>query len=163
MAMVHGQSEETISPQPGDVVLDTSVLMDCMFAERPRHGRAQDLVAWLAQTRRRVFIPAHSYFELMSAILCEYRRLQKPLTLGKAGAALPFEFFVVTIGLAFVSEYLLTLTGSGKVVDLKGGDMIFAALALRHGLPLITEDARLAKVTRSHGGDACDVDEYLKR
>src|SRR5688500_887924 len=128
---------EQFAPRDNDVVLDTSVLMDCLFEDRAGHENAVRMACELAPQYVTAFVPAHSFFELVSAVSCHRRVDQKPLALGALGKALPFEWVIVTIDLAFVQEYLIAPAAAGVLIDLKGGDMIFVALAFRHNLTLM--------------------------
>ena len=120
--------------------------MDLLFVDRPRHGDAQALARHLVASRRRALIPAHAYFEIVSAVLAERNNRKQPLTLvGKRDALFPFETVVVSIDLNFVEEYLTAALAQGIVIDIGGSDMIFGAIALKHKLVLVTEDGRLAK------------------
>jgi predicted nucleic acid-binding protein len=152
--------EET-SANAGDVVLDTSVLMDCFFLDRPEHAQAVELARVLEKAGSTVFIPAHYYFELVSAVLCENRVRKQALALGEFKLELPLKTFIVTIDERFVINYLIRPAMSGKVIDLKGGDMIFAAIALGLEIPLITEDRKVRSKVRQLGARAFTVREYL--
>jgi len=154
------QNKQTVT-RPIDVVLDTSVLMNCLFSDRPQHTEAVQLAKYLGMLGSIAFVPAHAYFELVSAAACHKRVDGKPLTLGSFKKMLPFGWFVVAIDLAFVNEYLITPAAAGILIDLKGGDMIFVALALRHQLTLITEDVKMMRVARQVGVPAMRITEYL--
>lgn len=153
---------------PADcVVLDTCVVGDLLFHERPRHESAVKLAAVLGETKRTALIPAHAYFELVCLAGSERRRANNtPLTaVGKRSALLPFEHTVVAIDLNFVQHYLLDLAASAPALfEVRGGaDMIFAAIALRHGAVLISEDAALLRTALASGVDAVDIQTYLDR
>jgi len=143
---------EQTSAKVGDVVLDTSVLMDCLFLDRPGHTQAVNLAKVLKGEKSTVFIPAHYYFELVSGVLCEKRVRKQALSLGEFKRQLPFEPFIVTIDERFVIDYLIRPVADGNVIDLKGGDMIFAALALGLQIPFITEDRKARNKVREIGG-----------
>lgn len=108
-----------------------------------------------------VFIPAHFYYELLSAVLCEFRVREKPLTMGELRGKVPFQTFVVTIDERFVIDHLVSPFAAGRIIDLKGGDMIFAALTLGQAIPLITEDRKMQAEVRRLGGWGFTIDEYL--
>lgn len=152
---------ERTSAEVGDVVLDTSVLMDCMFRERPGHDRAIRLARVLQSEGNAVFIPAHFYYEFVSAVLCELRVREKPLTMGELKGKIPFRTFVVTIDERFAIDHLVSPFAAGRMINLKGGDMIFAALALGQAIPLITEDRKMLSEVRRLGGGGFTIDEYL--
>ena len=160
MADLHPPTEQIV-PKPVDVVLDTAVLMDRLFSDRRQYTEAVRLAQRLADLRSTAFIPAHAYFELASAVACQKRVHGKPLTLGVFKRMLPFEWFVVSINLAFVNEYLISPLADGVFIDLKGGDMIFVALAHRYGLRLITEDSKMLSVARQIGFTAMRISDYL--
>ena len=155
---------EQVEVSPADVVIDTCILMDILFAERPRHARAMDLAALLAASKRNVFIPAHAYFELVSAIASEHRRRVAPLTLvGSRSALLPFTTVVVSIDLNFVNDYLISSLAAGQFANVSGGDMIFVVIALKYKLVLLSEDAPLRVRAQRVGVDAMDADTYISQ
>ncbi len=154
-------ANEIIEVGPEDVVLDTCVLVDLLIDERPRHALAKKLAEALASSNRNVFIPAHAYFEFVAAILCERRQLGAPPTLvGKRSALLPFSNVVVSIDDAFVTDYLAATMD--KLMDVRGGaDMIFVAIAARHGIRLISEDERMIAAAQKAGVRATNIATYM--
>lgn len=155
---------EQIEISSADVVVDTCILIDMLFSERPRHARAKKLADVLAASKCHILIPAHAYFELVSAVASERRRRGSPLTVvGSRSALLPPGTVVVSIDLSFVNDYLISALTDGHFIDVSGGDMIFAVVALKHSLPLISEDARLRTGAQKLGLDAIDIDTYLSR
>lgn len=157
-------SIEQIPVNPHDVVMDTCILMDLLFAHRPAHLQAKRLAEVLNASQCTVFLPAHSYFELVSAMACQKRHsLNTPVLVGKREELLPFHTVVVSIDLQFVEDYLIWAAREGHVIDLKGGDMIFVALALRQKIALLSEDEKLRKAARKHDVAAFGIDEYLSR
>lgn len=119
------------------------------------------LTEHLAAKNRTVFIPAHCYFELVSAVLCEFNNERKLLPIGKFKSSLPFQTFIVTIDERFTMDYLVAPANQGKIIDLKGGDMIFVAIALGLAITLITEDRRMGKKAKQLGFIALSISEYL--
>jgi predicted nucleic acid-binding protein len=152
---------EEVSAETGDVVLDTSILMDCLFTERLGHARAVLVARTLQRQGWSVFIPAHFYFELVSAILCERRVRSRLLAIGELKGRIPFPYYVVTLDERFAIDYLIPPFAAGQVIDLKGGDMIFAALALGQRMPLITEDRKMRAEVLRLGGWCFTIEEYL--
>lgn len=154
----------TITAKDKDIVLDTSVLMDYLFQDRDRHQVAVELVEVIASDKRMVFIPAHFYFEFISATLCEHRVRQAPLALKNnkdISRVFPFETCIVSIDIKFVNESFLTLLTAKKFIDLKGGDMIYVTLALSQQITLISEDKKMLDVARKLGTKAMCIEEFL--
>jgi hypothetical protein len=58
-------------------------------------------------------------------------------------------------------DYLVAPAKQGKIIDLKGGDMIFVAIALGLAITLITEDRRMGKKAKQLGFIALSISEYL--
>lgn len=160
-----GHTNEQVQVSPGDVVLDTCVLMDILFAERARHDRARELADVLRRSGRTAYIPAHAYFELVSAVACEKRRNRNvPLTAtGARDNLLPFRTVIVAVDLQFVDDYLVTLLRNKRPVDVSGADMIFAVVALKHNLVLISEERKLRGKAKEAGVEALGAEEYLSR
>lgn len=155
---------EKLAPLPTDVVLDTCVIVDLLIQERPRHETAKLLAAMLGASGCTVFIPAHAWFEIVSALLAEHHRKGAPQTfVGRRSNLLPFNNVIVAIDEAFVTTLLIEPLLDGVLIDVAGGDMIFAALALKHGMTLISEDEKLLKRAKKVGVSAVDVETYMRQ
>ncbi len=153
---------EQVPVSPSDIVMDTCVIFDLLFSERERHADAKKLAELLCKASRHAIIPAHAFFEIVSALAAEKRRRQAPLTaVGSRTALLPFPNTVVSIDLAFVNDYLIAPLASGRFINVSGADMIFVAIALKHGLTLISEDEPLRKRAKDSGVSAMSVSEYI--
>ena len=76
---------------------------------------------------------------------------------------MPFPTVVVSIDLTFVNDYLIAALAAGQLIDTRSGDMIFVAIALKHKLVLVSEDARLLDGARSLGVIAMDADTYVSQ
>jgi predicted nucleic acid-binding protein len=142
------------------IVVDTSVLMDIEFVHRGRHEAGKALAQKLRNEGSLVVVPAHWFFEYLSAVLCEKRRIGAPLAQGEFKNGPPFLMKMVPIDDVFIKDYLLA-TINDNIVDLKSGDMIFALIALKDKLPIITEDRKLHAIASKLGIRAFTIDEYL--
>lgn len=155
---------EALEVRASDIVLDTNVLTDLLFAERPGHALAVELSALLHATGTRALMPIHVVFEFISAVACERRRHGAPLTLvGRRQNLIPFEIALVVLDLQFLDECLLAPMRAGTLIDVSGGDMIFAAIALRYQLMLVSSDKELRQKASDKGIVALDVSDYMAR
>jgi hypothetical protein len=147
-----------------DVVLDTCILMDLLFAERAGHAAAVRLGEVLRASGVRALIPVHAAFEFLSAAASEVRRRGAPLTLTrKPDDLLPFEVALVVLDLNFLTECLLAPLQAGTFHDVSGGDMIFAVIAHRHDLVLVSADEPLRRKAARTGIVVVSADEYMQR
>lgn len=100
-------------------------------------------------------MPAHALFEVAAAVRQEARRGASDEHLFHTEAN-PLDIDSVVIDDAFFARAY-----SPDLPYLKGGDMIFMALARLEGLPLVTEDQKLLLRSRDAGVVSYCVDEYL--
>jgi predicted nucleic acid-binding protein len=144
------------------VIVDTCVLADCLFKERPRHSLALGLVEELKHRSCTVVVPAHSFFELISVALSEKHRRGTPLSLSSFGKDLSVPIEMVAIDLPFIQSYLIEPAGSGIIIEGGGADAIFISIALKRGLPLISEDDKMLKRARAVGVSGHTIHEFLR-
>lgn len=144
------------------VVVDTCVLADLLFTNRDRHADASGACHLLSQLGKRVLVPAHGFFELVSVAFAERHRRSAPLELASFAKSLPFELDVVDINLKFIESHLVAgLATSGDDLNSSGGDMVYLALALGQEIPLITEDKRLHAKASKLGISAYTSREFV--
>lgn len=144
------------------VVIDTCVLLDMEFNHRPKHERGKQLAGKLAAEKALALVPAHWFFEFLSAVLCEKKRLGTALEQGDLKHEFGFPMTLIPLDQSFLEGYLLPEMKS-RVIDLKSGDMIFSLIALKHQAPLITEDLKLLNEARRNGILSYTIEEYLRR
>lgn len=144
------------------VVLDTNVLTDCLLAHRPRHSSAVRLARLLREKHETVLLPVHGLFELVSAIRAEGTEHGLPMRLGELGKSVPFDLQLVPIDMEFFESHLLDPLKSGRLISLKGGDMIFVAIAAKHAARLITGDKQMARVAEEVGVRVSSIEGYLR-
>ena len=126
------------------IVVDTCVLADFLFVNRDRHADALEACRLLPSVGKKALVPAHGFFELVSAAFSERHRRNARLELGRFAKSLPFELEVVDITVDFIESHLRAgLAAAGDDLDSSGGDMIYLTLALMQKIPLLTEDKRL--------------------
>jgi predicted nucleic acid-binding protein len=142
------------------VVLDTCVILDCLLENRSRHADAVRLAKALQECGEVALIPMNACFEITSGICCEKRTQGKTPKLGEL-EDLPCKQKLIPIDTDFLRDYFFDPLGRGQLIDLKGGDMILVAMALRHGATLITEDKKMGKVARDLGVRVQSIAEYL--
>src|ERR1041384_6699201 len=122
------------------VVIDTCVLLDIEFKHRGQHAAALNLARMLKVKDVTALVPAHWFFEFVSAVICEKKRLGAPLEQGVLKSDFGFPLQMVPIDNTFINDFLAEF--KKRLIDLAGGDLIFAVIALKNGIPLITEDRR---------------------
>ncbi|WP_377303984.1 type II toxin-antitoxin system VapC family toxin [Piscinibacterium candidicorallinum] len=145
------------------MIVDTCVLADALFRERPRHAEARQLLELLGEHDFQVMIPAHAFFELASVAFSQFNRSGKPMTMLELGKDLPVNLHLVPIDAAFVSQYLVGVLAEKHQIDSSGGDMVFLCLAKVDGLDLVTEDGPLAKKAVKAGVSAYSSKAYIAK
>jgi len=161
-ASLGSMPNERIEITRGDVVVDTNVLVDLLFSDRPGHADAKQLSQRLAETGVNVFVPAHAFFEIFGVGAQAHRAGQRLTLVGSKSNLWPFKHVIVSIDLDFVHEYLIEPLSRGVLLDTRGAvDTIAAAIAHKHQLTLITEDRRLTTGAARSGVQTQTVNEYL--
>ena len=148
------------------VVLDTCILTSCYASHRADHSRALQLVQLLKERDEEVLVPAHAFVEFASAMMCERKKVLggAPVQMGALpDGILPCRMSIIPIDHAFLFQYVMVPMLAGQIIDTSGGDMIFVAVARGHGVPLITEDAKMVKAARAAGVNAMTIDEFLAK
>jgi hypothetical protein len=136
-----------------NIVLDTNVLADYLLTFRPRHEDARHLFERLEGAEYVLHIPAHSYFELFSTVISEWRTDSDKVVLEKLfrpGSGRRIE--VITIDLNFVRNHLVR-----PMPGVTAGDLPYALLSIRDNMLLITEDIKLRDETNRCGGRAMNI------
>ena len=142
------------------IVLDTSVIIDCLLAHRPRHANAVKLANVLRERGEVALIPMNAFFEIVSAVSCDKRTSGAPPKTGEL-EELPCQQQLIPIDADFLRDYFFDPLNRGQLIDLKGGDMVFVAVALRHDATLITEDVKMGRVARKLGVRVQSITECL--
>jgi predicted nucleic acid-binding protein len=137
------------------LILDSCVLLDILDESRARHGSAAKLRDHILTESITLREPTHCMFEVCARLKNpDYRRgmkLSRQLTISA-----PLSIQLVSIDEKFFQDYY-----SDSLPYLKGGDLIFLALALKDREILITEDGELKKKSCAVGIRAYSIDEYL--
>jgi predicted nucleic acid-binding protein len=140
------------------VVLDTSVLVDIFLTSNPRHAKASGMKRLIASAGLKVRLPAHGMFELAAAM-----KQQKISANGRAlvfnpaiSEADPLHIEPVAVDEKFFEDYF-----SVDLPYLKGGDLIFVALAKGDGIDLVTEDKKQYAAAKQAGVSVFDIEEYI--
>lgn len=137
------------------VVFDTCVLLDIIDEARPRHAAAAKLRDYIKSAGVTVRAPMHALFEISARLKNpDYRRTMKVSKALTKSSPLDLDF--VPIDEAFFQNYYST-----DLPYLKGGDLIFLALAHKERLPLVTEDGHLWRKSLSIGVAVFSIDEFL--
>ena len=137
------------------LVIDTCVLLDILDEARTRHASAAKLRDYVRSGGVTVRAPMHALFEISAQLKNpDYRRTLK-MTKALTDIS-PLRLDFVPIDEAFFENYY-----TSELPYLKGGDLIFLALAHKEKLPLITEDGALRKKSASIGIQVYSIDEFL--
>jgi len=133
-------------------------MVDIVLTGRPRHAEAERLRLWLKARGIRIRMPMHALFELAAAM-----RQEK---IAAAGAKLrfnpgmteasPFGTDPIPIDDEFFAKYF-----EPSLPYLKGGDLIFVAMAKKDEAVLVTEDTKQLKAAKQAGVAAYDISEFL--
>lgn len=144
---------------PSHVMADTSVMVDIVLTSRPRHADGDKLRAYLKANNLRLRFPMHGMFELGAALHNE--------KIGAKGAKLPFnqnmpeasplEADPIAVDQAFFAKYF-----DPGLPYLKGGDLIFVAMAKKDGAVLITEDTKQYDAAKAAGVEVYRIAAFLK-
>jgi hypothetical protein len=68
---------------------------------------------------------------------------------------------MIPIDDTFMRSYFDEPMQQGVLVDLSGGDMVFVLIARKHGVPLVTSDAKMTRKARGVGVTVYSIGEYL--
>lgn len=143
------------SPKMKKLVIDTCVLLDILDEARPRHPSAAKLRDYVRNGGVTIRTPMHALFEISAQMKNpDYRRTMKMSSALTESSPLCLDF--VPIDESFFQSYY-----TSELPYLKGGDLIFLALAHKEKLPLITEDGLLRKKSASIGIQVYSIDEFL--
>ena len=134
------------------VVVDTCVIVDMLVASRPRHKQADLLRRLFSERKIRARIPYFAIFEISHALRQE-KRLSEAKFL--ADEEIPAE--LVPVDREFLKAYF-----DETLPEMRAGDLVFASMAHVDKLPLVTEDAGLAKSARAAGIDVKSIAEMLE-
>jgi len=139
------------------VILDTSVVIDFVLENSPRHNDAISLIRFLTQRQIRTRIPFHAAFEVQSALRRSvwFERGRQAEHAQKNREELILQLFAVPIDQAFMDHY-----PTGDLPYLKAGDLLFLAMAKADNQPLITEDQGLYDKAREAGVAVFKISEY---
>jgi predicted nucleic acid-binding protein len=144
------------------LVIDTSVMIDMLIEHRPRHEEAIEFAHLISRMDEIALTPMHMFFELLSAVMCEKRTHGAPPKTGEF-EGLPCRQQSIPIDNDFLRDYLFEPMSKGEFIDLGAGDMIIVAVARKHRVPLITEDKKMARISKELGVDVCSIQEYMTR
>lgn len=139
------------------VLVDTCVLVDLMLTTRSRHGTVRSLYQYLSTSGLTILVPAHALFEAKSALMNEKITHDNMLSFNSDLTwRQPLLIRFIAIDGTFLDLYL-----GEQLPYLKGGDMIFLAIANRHRVPLITADNAILQKGRELGITVYTPAEYL--
>ncbi|MBL9178536.1 MAG: PIN domain-containing protein [Verrucomicrobiaceae bacterium] len=139
------------------VVIDTCVLLDIIDENRPRHAGAAKLWDYIRGAGVTVRTPMHALFEISARLKNPDYRLTMKMSKALTKSS-PLHLDFVPIDESFFQNYYST-----DLPYIKGGDLIFLALAHKENLPLITEDGDLRKKSSSIGVAVYSIDEFLAK
>jgi predicted nucleic acid-binding protein len=135
-------------------VIDTCVIVDMFLNDRPRHAKALVLRREMRRLGIRARVPAFALFEVAHAI-----RQQRRLSTGQLveegeenGVALD----PVAVDEQFFERYF-----DLSIPEMRAGDLVFASLAKKEGLPLVTEDRPFFEQAKLGGITVFDIDGYI--
>jgi predicted nucleic acid-binding protein len=140
------------------VVVDTSVLIDFAFESANRHQTATELVRRLVDRQVRIRVPFHAAFEFQSA---NRRATNFEGAIPAKHTFLDHKEFIVELHHVPINTTFVTHYGRGDLPYLKGGDLIFLALARGDNVPIITEDGPLLTKARQAGAEAFTAAENI--
>ena len=141
------------------MVLDTSVLVDFALETADRHSDAVLVVKSLIERRLRIRAPYHAMFEF-AATIRRCIRLEGARHAPHAAnddSSTDLLVHAVPINREFVDHYSLA-----DLPHLKGGDLIFLALARGDAAVLITEDTKLLERATQVGVRCFNMMGYLE-
>ena len=138
--------------------MDTSVLVDIALTTRSRHADAVVLAKCLRKLGITIRAPMHVAYEFMSAVRNEVHQSGGRHSSSAAGSneTERIDIWPVPIDAEFIERY-----PTGRLPDVRSGDLLFLAMAIADGQPLITEDQDLLKKARQAGASAFTITEYL--
>jgi len=140
-----------------DILLDTSVLLDFMLPYRQKHERAKILINFLSENNHTLYTPSHAWFEAVSAINCEARINPKDLASVKIYRGnKKINIIQISIDKKFTDNHL-----SLPLPNLKSADMIYAVIAIKDKMILLTEDKKLLKEVNKLGGKALNIESAI--
>jgi predicted nucleic acid-binding protein len=138
------------------VILDTQVLIDFAFQHRPRHEAAVRLFESLRSTDIPVVIPGHAIFEYQSAFRQASNDPSSELA-PQARSAQLYHLYPVSI-----DQALFDASARFSLPRLRGGDLVFVALAAVLERPLVTEDSEIRGKAAELQVSVHSINEYLQ-
>jgi predicted nucleic acid-binding protein len=144
-----------------NVVVDSCVLIDMFSKDRPRHDAAIRLGKKLGQDDVVALVPMHAFFEILTAMSSETRKLGRPSQSGEFKGTFPFRQEYVPIDQSFLDHYMFDPLPPRDALNVGAGDLVFLAIAWKRQCPLITEDQKLIKRAAAIGVAALDIEGYL--
>ncbi len=132
------------------VLFDNSVLYAVFDTKDHFHKKAKMLYKKCLSRSKRIWVPAHTWFEFNSTRL---RRILSDEASFDVG--IEIEINVLHIEEAFLERYYIT-----DLPYIKGADYIYMAVAYVEELPLITQDGQLLSETKKEYIKAYTIDEY---
>jgi predicted nucleic acid-binding protein len=133
------------------VIVDTCVIVDMLLSSRPRHAQADALRKIFAERNILARVPYFAVFEVSHAIRQE-KRLTKATFVPEE--EIPAE--LVPVDQKFLKAYF-----DESLPEMRAGDLVFASMAHKDKLPLVTEDAGLAAAAKAAGIDVKSIAEML--
>jgi predicted nucleic acid-binding protein len=138
------------------IILDACVVIHAFDSDAEQHVEARDLVKILKEKNFRVVMPMHGFFEIQCAMKrmtrVEGRTIKSPFNEEVKGLQITPQ----PIDHKFIENYFEV-----DIPYAKAGDSIYMVMAKKLGLPLVTRDKGMYKVSKRAGINVLTISEAL--
>jgi predicted nucleic acid-binding protein len=142
--------------EPKLIILDACVVIHALDSNAEQHGEARDLVRHLKEKKFQVVMPMHGFFEIQCAMKrmtrVEGRRITSPFN----AEVKALHITPQPIDHKFIENYF-----NVEIPYAKAGDSIYIVMAKKLGLPLVTRDKGMYKVSKKAGINVLSISEAL--
>ena len=138
------------------VIIDACVIIDAFNSESKSHDEARKLIKRAKSEKFEIVIPMHGFFEIQ----CTMRRLTsiegKTISSPYNSELKALRIRPQPIDHKFIENYY-----DVEIPYAKAGDTIYMVMAKKLGLPLITRDNGMYKVSKEAGINVFTISEAL--